>query len=73
MVRLEVGPEGPEVGEKEEEEEVGEKEEEEEEEDALCHSWADPSSSLLAFLTSPHTSHQSSLAPTKATIENCLD
>ena len=54
MVRLEVGPEGP---------EVGEKEEEEEEEDALCHSWADPSSSLLAFLTSPHTSHQSSLAP----------
>ena len=61
MVRLEVGPEGPEVGEKEEEEEVGEKEEEEE--DALCHSWADPSSSLLAFLTSPPTSHQSSLAP----------
>ena len=64
MVRLEVGPEGPEVGEKEEEEEeeeeVGEKKEEE---DALCHSWADPSSSLLAFLTSPHTSHQSSLAP----------
>ena len=54
MVRLEVGPEGP---------EVGEKEEEEEEEDALCHSWADPSSSLLAFLTSPPTSHQSSLAP----------
>ena len=63
MVRLEDGPEGPEVGEKEEEEEVGEKEEEEEEEDALCHSWADPSSSLLAFLTSPPTSHQSSLAP----------
>ena len=62
MVRLEVGPEGPEVGEKEEEEEVGEKKEEEEE-DALCHSWADPSSSLLAFLTSPPTSHQSSLAP----------
>ena len=60
MVRLEDGPEGPEVGEKEEEE-VGEKKEEEE--DALCHSWADPSSSLLAFLTSPHTSHQSSLAP----------
>ena len=62
MVRLEDGPEGPEVGEKEEEEEeVGEKKEEEE--DALCHSWADPSSSLLAFLTSPPTSHQSSLAP----------
>ena len=54
MVRLEDGPGGPEVGNGKEEEEV------DKEEDALSQSWADPSSSLLASLTSHLTSSQSS-------------